>query len=574
MTQTTRGICVAVCALFFIDSLSNAAEPHSVAEPEVIGLEPFVVEASAENPWQIVSIPGYEILSRCPEKFTWSCVRALNRAEHAREALLPAGFWGRFGAPIKVILYNQEPKPSAGFLGGNPIDLSWSSESGASLGYRTILLSHPPVVGDGDLFITCGNYRTLRAEADELSVDPDSVLRLRCRVPRLPPWFLSGIQGQFGLYSKHVIESNLGTDSLMLPSAVWISLEKTEELKKAWKLAKRKKLPPPATSLLPLKELFASKAASDDVRLWESETALFLRWALFGRESDGRDHRAAFLNFADAASREMVSEELFGKHFGFGYYEAEKKLRIYLGTAVAEPISVPLAGVTSPGFSSRDATSSEVSRIIGDWTRLEARVLSPFQGDLRQEYLDRAEQIFNREFKKNTRDPLFLAEFGLYTSQQGDKERAREALEVATSARIIRPRAYVELARIKLNALVTSITPHFGDLSDANYAEIMDLLSTARRQMPGFLLTYKIIVEALEHAPTKPTLQDLAPLEEAVHLFPREADLLRRVTALYDVLGYSEKSAEMRNWARSIALNEMPTGLRSRGVDTFLPFPE
>jgi tetratricopeptide (TPR) repeat protein len=191
----------------------------------------------------------------------------------------------------------------------------------------------------------------------------------------------------------------------------------------------------------------------------------------------------------------------------------------------------------------------EIARIVGDWGRLEGRTIGMENLEYQQECMEQAERLFARVYRRGNSDPLFLATFGLYELQVGDDVRAREALEAATRAGVLRPRAYVELARLKLDDALPSVEEGIGDLSASDFDEITGLLTTARVQMPSLLATYDVLARALEHAPMKPDGEHLRPMEEAMAMFPRNAALAYKLANLYRRLGMRDEAAAVINRA-------------------------
>jgi tetratricopeptide (TPR) repeat protein len=247
---------------------------------------------------------------------------------------------------------------------------------------------------------------------------------------------------------------------------------------------------------------------------------------------------------------------MFRKFLGMGYAEAERRLGDYLPAAVSEPIRVPLPEPPGRPPAIRAATPTEVARIIGDWGRLAGRSLGMEILDYRQECLEQADKLFERIRLRRTSDPLFLAAFGLYEVQVGDSVRAREALEAAVAAGVVRPRAYVELANLRLDEALPSVQHGIGDLDAAEYTAIISLLTTARVQMPSLLATYDVFARAMEHAPTRPTPEDLRPLEQALELFPQNAALAYRVANLCREEGYAEEAASIVDRAARFSDND------------------
>ena len=80
----------AIVCLLTLPVLLQAAIPSG----ELVKLEPFIIEASIEGPWHHLAVPGFEIISRCPDDFSSAYAHALQNATATRVALLPANFWG------------------------------------------------------------------------------------------------------------------------------------------------------------------------------------------------------------------------------------------------------------------------------------------------------------------------------------------------------------------------------------------------------------------------------------------------------------------------------------------------
>ena len=272
-----------------------APADYSASPGEVTVLEPVFVEASSGDPWFYFSVPGFEVISHCPERFNETYARALQISTAARLAVLPASFWGDLPTPMKIVLYNREPEEHGGFGKGNPIDLNWSSEDGRSVGTGSIQHSYPVTVGDGDTFINCGNYWNVQASVENFSVDPDSDMRIRNRVPELPAWFVEGMEGRYGLYPNRIIQTTMFTCTLVLPSATWISNAETEAVQSEAK-ARHKDGKAHVWEMLPLADVFSGSVTADRRDLGDSEGALFVRWGLYGS-----GNRRAFLDFVDRA---------------------------------------------------------------------------------------------------------------------------------------------------------------------------------------------------------------------------------------------------------------------------------
>jgi hypothetical protein len=534
-----RGILAAAAALLpMVCAVADSGEKAAKDEP--VALEPVFVEAASANPWEYFAVPGFEVISHCPDDFNASYARALRRATAARAALLPGDFWGELPTPMKVVLYNRPLEPEADFLKAKPIDLAWSAGDPAHIGSGSVRQAHPVLVGDGDTYISCGNYYNLLTDGQELYLDPDSELRLAVRVPQFPGWFQAGLEGRFGLFRDRRIDS----DTVVLPNAVWMSPAETAALQKD---------PKHPRQLLPLEAIFGGYAPEGKKLAWQAQAALVVRWGLYAREADGSDHREGFLDFVRQSAREPVTEAMFRGFLGMGYREAQARLDAYLAAAVAAPIRVPLGAVDTGPVAVREASPVEVARIIGDWGRLEGRSIGLQGLSYQQECLDQSEKLFERIKARGEGDPMFLAAFGLYALQTGDTARAREALETATGAGVVRPRAYLELARLRLEDALPSAGQGIGDLGEKEYAEIVRLLTVARLQLPSLIGCYQTLAKAMEHAPHKPSRLEMADLDAGLRLFPRNAPLAYRVATLYKGLGYPDEAKGVIDRAMAFA---------------------
>ena len=293
--------------------------------------------------------------------------------------------------------------------------------------------------------------------------------------------------------------------------------------------------------------------------LWNAEAALFVRWGLFAAPD-----RAAFLALVDDAAREPVNEAMLERDLGLSFSQARQQLAAYLVPAAAHPIEVPLPPTAEEPAAARDATAAEVARVIGDWGRLEGRALGLEDADFQNECLDQAEKLFHATAANRNRDPLFLASYGLYALQRGDKAGAREALERAAAAGVERPRAYVELARLHLEA---ALPYGEGRLSDDELVDVIGLLGTARRQMPSLQATYLVLARALAHAPAVPTRAELQPLGDAVALYPADVPFAHQVAALYAGYGFRQEAQAIVGRSLKFAGSEAERSFLTSVVD-------
>jgi hypothetical protein len=512
-----------------------AAAARAAEEPATV-MDPVFIEASASNPWKYASIPGFEILSKCTDGFTQDFAWALGRSTAARLAVLPPDLWGDLPTPMKMVLYDRPTGSDHGIGWASPIDLSWTAEDGALVGSGGVQRSYPVTLGDWDTFINCGNYRNVQDQGPTMSVDPDSAIRLSCRVPRLPAWFVTGMVGPRGLYSNRRITASASGASVVMPNALWTTSAETIEIQDEVRRGAKVRAVRP---MLPLSAVFDGRYPEERRGLWEAEAALLVRWGLY-KSGD----RGAFLDFVRRSAEEPPSEALFRRFLGIGYGEALHRLGAYLPEASSTAVTVPVDLPSARPAAIREAGSREVARILGDWGRFEGRS-SPAEGDeYRRECVSQADRLFSRARERRSSDPLFLAAYGLYEEEAGNDTLAAEALEAAAAAGIVRPRAYVELARLTLEGSLSGVPRGIGDLSPAQFERILGLLATARAQMPSLESTYYLIARVYEHAPDWPRRPELGALDEALRLFPQDARLAYRIATVFRRLGYPSAAAE------------------------------
>ena len=376
----------------------------------------------------------------------------------------------------------------------------------------------------------------------------DSGILLGTRAPRFPAWFIAGVEGPRGLYSHRALRSSLQGDSLVLPNAVWTTTSETMAIQDEARKRRKDGGPPRVRTLLPLGILFGADVGPDQRDLWNAEASLFVRWGLFRS-----GNRQGFLDFVRRTAREPVTEALFRECLGQGYPEVQRQLGEYLPEAASDALTVPIEVPAAEPLYIRDATSTEVARIVGDWGRLEGKAAGSLQFEYQRECLDQAGRLFERIVARKEKDPLFLAAFGLYALQVSDNARAREALDAAAAAGVVRPLAYVELARLRLQNALPAFPAGIGDLKEPEFTELVGLLTTARMQMPSLLSGYAVLARVLEHAPSNPTLEQLLPLGDGARLFPRETALACKAAALYRKSGYEREAVSIVERARAFA---------------------
>jgi len=276
--------------------------------------------------------------------------------------------------------------------------------------------------------------------------------------------------------------------------------------------------------LLKMEDVFAVAHDSDTARnplgsTWAKQCYAFVHWGLYGDQ--GR-HQKEFLTFLLRLGKEPLSEALFKECFKQTYKDMGMTIRGYIqftsyktaglktpkGQKIPEPPPVTL----------REATESEVGRIKGEALRLAG-------------HNPAARLMMVAPYIRGERDPQLLASLGLLERKLGDDAKARKFLEAAAAAKAVRPRAYLELARLRYADALAK--PAAGTLLDSNQtAGVLTPLFTARTQPPPLPEIYQLIGDAWSHCALIPTAAHLGVLDEGVRLFPRDAQLVYTNAAL------------------------------------------
>jgi hypothetical protein len=527
---TLRLACMLALAVLTAGAEKPAKKPLDLPTMVVIGREivelpPFVVTGFPSGPnWRYASIPGYEIITQCSNDESQAIIEAIHRG---RQLMLAPEFWTDFAVPMTVVLFNQPPVKS-----GNPTSLGSVRGSGEIIHHWTNLIK-----------------RTLAdRESFALNLWPDtftygSTFRFHTRTlfnrraPSVPVWLNEGLMGHYGIYREGVYwlpESQ--TKRLFVAS--WHSAEvgkaaTTKVMRaEAEKQFARKTRPLKPSNLLPfLAELSAifesAPPAADDPAAprWACTAALFARWGIYGRKNT--EQAAQFWRFADRASREPVTEQLFRECFGQSYAEVRAELSWYLPLALTQEAVLDAPMEMPPKIKFRDATNGEVARVRGEWERMESVALAPQFPELAESARIQAAATLNRAFKGGNRDPRLQASLGLLALDAGDYETAHHRLEAAVAGRVAGPRVYLETARLRWAA---SLLDDRGTLPPDVLAGVIDLLMTAEQQGPPQAAVYLLLADATAQSPLVTSAQADA-LRRGLTFFPRLPELQERINA-------------------------------------------
>ena len=545
-------------SLVFVASALRSV--HAADEPGVVALPPFMVEEAAKGPpWRYAESPDFEILSRCNDATTRGMTEAYHRLHRLLDLVLPAGFQVRHAVKKTMIYYDEELRPAASqeiiaqmLRGKNaappPPEISPGGGLRGLRGYapesRRITFLPNMRLWDKDMMAVFAIVRNGEIDADRMFLTPDYVGYLvRNRTPTLPAWFIAGF---LHLYPQMKFERG----TITIPAAEWISPGETSLLKAD---------PKTTRPLLPWAAFLRGDSAAnnqskeENLRVWASQAELFIRWGLEGK---GSPRREGFWKFIERSSVDVPSEKLAQECLGLDYAGLSERVTAFLPTAVRKEMTLrPGVAIKLPPLALRPATDGEVARIKGDWERLEIDYVRQRYPDLAAKYIEQARRTLRRAYDRNDRDPRLLAVLGLCEVDAGNDAGARDYLESAARVEIVRPRVWLELARLRL-ADYLAVPPTGGKLSADQAVDVLTPLFTARQQTPPLPEVYELIAEVWARCAVTPTRGHLAVLSEGVTLFPGRAPLVHRAAALFLEHGHVPEASSLIELGLRIAPDE------------------
>ncbi len=493
------------CLLAFIASSAAAVAaelaPVPAAPGPIVELPKFEVTDSRILPppekWHYAAIPGFEVLSNISERETKRFVRDFLLLQDALGVLMPGLSRGNVTVPTSLLLCGR----GDGFNRFLPVDRGEDA-------YRTnSLFFDDPERGAIVVDFALGELAldaTTTVESDPYRGFYKEYFRhlIRHQISHPPAWLEEGLVQMFSAIDfdqKSITFGQIGDG---------FGGGKDNDFNKL--LSQR--------ALLPFQDLFLVDRASNDP-FWAAESYAFVHMCLYGR---GQRYQAAFVNFLARLGTEPPSEAVFKACFKKSFKEMEIELRGYLGFTDHKYIQMTAKKGQSlpepPPVALRDATGAEAGRITGEVLRLGG-------------HGSEAHLALIAPYIRGAREPALLAALGLDERVAGHDERAAKFLEAAASGQVVRPRAYLELARLRY-AVAKSAAGAEGRLTRAQVADVLAPLATARGQPPPLAEVFELTADVWEHSAPPPTRDDLKIVNQGVMIFPRRPLLLARAADL------------------------------------------
>lgn len=481
----------------------RAAEARPVAGAAV-ELPPMLVEESISTvPWLYVNAGGTEFLSRCAESTTRELVAAwLSRLQLVR-ALVPGEFLARMDVPSVFVLYAQDLKQTVS------AEIQRELQGGDPTRGGGVNIAPSMRLSDRDMHASIAYIDEALFDAAGLSVAPSHVRYLLSRrVPELPAWLVDGIERMWR-------GADFVLEPITLRPLVWTTQGEADALAAD---------PTRPRAILPAVELFATAPARTGekehprhVEMRAATQELFVRWAIVS----GGAMRDALWLLARRAAEAPVTEEMFESCFGFDFAELRDRLSDYLPRAVEEAAQIkPGKMPPPPAFEVELATPNQIARVRGEWERLAIGHVQRRLPQVREPYVAQARRTLRRAFDAGDRDPRLLATMGLCEVDAGNDPAARQYLEPAVAAGVVRPRANYELARLRFEELRRGAS----DAKTFSFTELAPVFEPLRRvstQAPPLPEVFALFGEAWARCELAPNAAELAELELGARLFAR-----------------------------------------------------
>ncbi len=513
---TPRAIWTLALALGVVARLAGQEPANKIP----IDLPEYAVFADRELPppeqWFYARIDGFEVLSNASEGATTHLLTEFQRFSHALSLVWP-GMQADNTAPAALIVCGSGRKFEE-FL---PDNLRQAERATTSLGFRkgeqaAIILDHQTKI----LNLAMAEDVSAAPLAATAGFEVDSTQQLyRAYIGFLlagrelapPPWFAEGLSQLFT--NLRITETEISVGRVENPNLAAASGDRDFNAALA------------RSALMPMAKLFAVTAESITAQNplnsdWAKQCYAFVHWGLYG--GYGR-HQKEFVTFVARLGREPPNEALFQECFKLTYAEMLAELRAHI-----EFTRTKFAGVRAgkgrkipepPAVAVREATEAEIGRLKGDTLMLAGNASAA-----RTALLD--------AYRRGAREGNLLAAFGLNELAAGEPARARKLLEAAAAGNAVRPRAYVELARLRLAEGLALPAAGNGRLSMEQTANVLEPLFAARAQIPALPEVYELIAATWGACAVAPAAPHLEVIEEGVRKFPRTPALVYRAAEL------------------------------------------
>ncbi len=510
-----------VSAAALLAATGFSAEP---AAGPVIELPKFEVTDSRLLPppekWLYAEIPGFEILSNISERETKRFVRDFLLLQNVIREIMPGLTTGQMPVPTALLLCGR----GKGFDEFLPADGTIERYGSNQLFFQSP--ERAAIVVDFAL------AELQLADSTRIEADPYRafyaayfrfLIRRQLSKPP-PPWFEEGLVQLFAATEfdrKTIVFAQIGDG---------FGAEKIGDFNRM--LHQR--------ALMPLGEMLSPQPRTRGT-FWAAQCYCFVHYCLYGLN---KKNQQAFIRYVYRLNDEEPTEALFKECFGKTYNQFALELRGHIGFTAGKKIEFrakkgqelpePPPVALAPG------SDADVGRIKGEVLRLGGHGAA-------------ARNHLIAPYVRGERDPRLLAALGLDEKLAGQDARARKFLEAAAAAKVNRARAYVELARLRLDEARAGAKDGKVQLTVEQVGAVLTPLFTARQQPPPMAEVYSLIAETWAVSALPPQEEHLAVVLEGVVRFPRDMPLLLQATLLAAKRGFFERARELSQRGTKLA---------------------
>jgi hypothetical protein len=528
-----------------VASTAPFAAVPDVSQQAPIELPAYTVTDSRELPppehWSYGRIEGFEILSNASDRATRDLVNYFQRFAQALDVVWPEAH-RTTEVPVALVICGRGGKfdeflpPAEGVQfdrGKISLSLRGPQQSAIVVDYEARELDIDP---PGEI----GSSPPMEVDAHDQLAREYVRFRFGGAEPPLPPWFIEGIAQIFMAMevSKTIITVGRVEDPNLVPIG---PPEAPREWDRGFNGALKNR------ALMPMDELLRAPADSETVRnpigsTWAKQSAAFVHWGLYG--NNGRDQKA-FVRFVLRATREPVTEELFKDCFKLSYKQMLDELRSYVSFTVYKMKEFRAKKGEKlpdlPPFALREATQAEVGRIKGETLQLAGHPAA-------------ARNTILAAYIRGERDPQLLATLGLQERAAGEAAHARKFLEAAVQGKVARPRAYLELARMRVEEIEQVAAGKTWTAAQMDH--VTSPLLTARGQSPSLPEIYELLAATWLRSSSKPEIAQLKIADEGVRRYPRDLNLIYDTAVLMQRAGRPADAAMLVQHGLSVARSD------------------
>jgi hypothetical protein len=283
-------------------------------------------------------------------------------------------------------------------------------------------------------------------------------------------------------------------------------------------------------ALIPFRNFLEPERARERGTFWAAQCYAWVHMCLYGQN---KKFLRPFVEYLTRLDHEPATEALFKECFKKTYKQMELELRGYIGFTNYQAVQYTAKKGQElpkpPPIALSDAKDADVGRIKGEVLRLAG-------------HGDSARLALIAPYVRGERDPRLLAALGLDEKLAGQDERARRFLEAASTAKVDRARAYLELARLRLAEARAQPEGAERKLSARQVTAVLTPLFEARKLPPAMADVYTLIAETWAASATAPERTHFEVIVEGVRKFPRHTELLMEATLLAMRQGFAEEA--------------------------------